>query len=151
MHHLDVVVDGMVLKPGDDFVSKADRWFFQNPNGFFLVDDFSVFLAASQGHFHSEACEVLFKILKLCVDPFIAPFLSIIHIVQFLQNHMEGFIQGIDVHGLHIVYLFVFHPEVRVDEKESLQREIFKLQIPGAMIDGDVSDVVNAMFLKPKI
>ena len=151
MHDFDVVVDGMILKPVNDLIAEADGRLFQGPDGSAGLQDFPVLFFTRDGDFHAQTLQVVLEVFQFRIDSFISSLLGLIHIVQFLQNHMEGFIQGIDVHGLHIVYLFVFHPEVRVDEKESFQREILKLQIPGAVIDSDVSDVVNAMFLKPKI
>ena len=135
--------DGKIRTDGKRFKSAYD-FFFIHKRGICFFCRFSCF--RYQIHRTAQRNHIVFKILQLRIYPGIPFLFSRIHVVKLTQNHFIGFIQTPETNPLFsILVINTFHPKIRIDEKQTLCRQIFQLQIPDGMIGGDISDCFQLM------
>ena len=106
--------------------------------------------AAAQLCIHAQALHVVLEIVESGVDETVPAQLGVVHIVQLIQDDLEGLVQGGN-HGGPVVSAALLHAEIRVDERQGLRRQVLRLQIPGGMVGRDMADVLHVMACEPFI
>ena len=90
--------------------------------------------------------------MQLAVDEFIPPALFLIHIFQFGQYYLIGFVQRVKNNDLVAVCVAdLLGTKIRVDQKQGFRRQGFQLQIPGGVVGGNVADPVHLTGKEPLV
>ena len=132
VHQADVVVHGGVPQavhhlvwPGESRGGTPHRCF---PGGF-------------QRGVHPEIRQIFLEIPQLGVDVLIPPPLGLVHVVQLVQNDIEGLCQGVDACDLPpVLATGLLHPEVGIHQHQRLRRQVLNLQVPDGVVGGDTAD-----------
>ena len=109
-------------------------------------------IAAGHGDIHAAADHELLKVLQPGVDPGIALLLLAVHVVQLVQDHLEGLGQSgdtCDLPALRIVELL--DAEVGVDQQQRLHGEVVGLQVPDGVVGGHVADIGHPAAAEPLV
>ena len=84
---------------------------------------------------------IILKIHQLVVDFPVAEFFRRVYIIQFIQDHLEGFCQRIKMYNfLSFGIAAALHPEVRIDQNQGFHRKVLQFQIPGGMVGCNMAD-----------
>ncbi|MPM21233.1 hypothetical protein SDC9_67677 [bioreactor metagenome] len=105
-----------------------------------------------KAHVRAEGADIILKIQKLCIDVAIALLLGVAHVVKLVQNHVKGFLNGIDAGNfLPALVPGLLHPEVGIHQCQRLRGQVLKLQIPHGMVGGDEADGFHPPLGKPLV
>ena len=98
----------------------------------------------------AAAQEQVFKVGQLVVDVAVAERLFLRHVGQLAEDHLVGLGERMDAHDLFFARLpRAAHAEIRVDEQQRLDGQVFKFQIPGRVVGGDVADLLHPVPAEP--
>ncbi len=107
--------------------------------------------AAGEIGIHPQTLHIILKILQLGIDIAVTPLLGHIYILQFAENDMKRILQRKDAHFFlgRIGSIIPPHTEIRINQHQRFQRQIFQLQIPCRMVHRNMGDGGHIFFLKP--
>ena len=108
-------------------------------------------LCAVRGGADPVADQHLLEVRQLGIDRLIAARLLRRHVGELGEDHVVGFRQRVDLHCFGAVLPRAADAEIRVDEQQRFQRQVFKFQIPGGVIRRDMGDLRQALPLQPLI
>ena len=98
----------------------------------------------------AAASEQIFKIGQLVIDVLVAKRFFRRHIRQLAENHFICVLERINAHALFFTgRSCAADAEVCVDEKQRFNGQVFKLQIPGRVVGGDVTDLLHIISAEP--
>ena len=141
-HQADIVVDGGVLQLGDDVFPFEEDLF-----PLLGLRRISRFPGKVRRQLRDDAVFLheFFEIGQFGIDLLVALALGIIDVVQFAQDDVEGFGEGIEMDDfLPARITAALNTEVRVDEEQRFDGEVFQFQIPDGMIGRNVADAGQA-------
>ena len=137
-HQTDVVVDGLVPQLFDNLFSLQQHHL---PFPGFPAMGRVAGRYLRQGNVHSPFLHVVLEVLQLVVHPLIPLFLCLIHIIQLVQDHIEGIRQRIEADPLSAVPVpAALYPEISINQNQGFRGQILQFQIPGRMIGRNVAD-----------
>lgn len=98
----------------------------------------------------AAASEQIFKIAQLVIDVLVAERLFRRHIGQLAEDHFIRIPERIDAHALFFAGRSrAADAEIRVDEKQRLDGQVFKFQVPRGVVGGDIADLLHVMAAEP--
>ena len=77
-------------------------------------------------HGNSVLNHQVFEILQFGVDFYVAMALGGIHVVQLVQDDIEGFFEGIEVNDFLILHSGALYAEIRIDEQQGFHGKVFQ-------------------------
>ena len=107
---------------------------------------------SGQIHVHPQVAHVVLEVVELAVDELIAVLLVGVHILQLLQDDLEGVLQGEENDLLPALFVpGLLGAEVGVDEQQGLGGQGLQLQVPGGVVGGDVADPLHPPGQQPLV
>ena len=104
-----------------------------------------------EGRAHAAVDQQALEVLQLVVDGLVAQLLFRRHVVELGEDHVVALGQVVDPHDLPPVLPGAAHAEVRVDQNQRFQAQIFKFEIPGGVVGRDVGDLGQALLGEPLV
>ena len=140
-HETDVVTDGLVFQLADNVLPLQQNLLPLRRLRRFRRLSRTLSELLRQRRLHPEFPHVIFEVLQFRIDLLIALPFRIVHIIQLIQNDIEGLLQCIEMDFFRPVLLpAALHPEIRIDQQQGLHRQVLQFQIPDRMIHGDMTD-----------
>ena len=105
-----------------------------------------------EAHVHPQAHHPALEVPQLGVDEGVAGALGLGDVVELAEDDVKGLLQGGDAGDLPAVGApLLLDPEVGVDERQALRRQVVQLQIPHRVVGGHVADVPHVPPAEPQI
>ena len=100
----------------------------------------------------SHGLHIFLEVPESFIDELIAKKLLFVHIVQLVQDNVEGILQTGDKGDLLIILsAALLNPEVRIDQHQGLHGQVLRLQVPGGMVGGDMADIIHIVAAEPLV
>ena len=94
-----------------------------------------------QGGVYPEIGQVFLEVPQLGVDVLITQAFGLVHVIQLVQNDVEGLRQGVNAGDLPPVLApGLFHPKVGVHQHQGLRRQVLNFKVPDGVVGSDASD-----------
>ena len=94
-------------------------------------------VTALQRYVHAPGAQILLEIPQLAVDVLIAARFGGVHVVQLVEDHVKGVLQGVQRRRLPAVFLPpLLGAEVSVDQQHGFHRKVGQFQIPCGVVAG---------------
>ena len=110
-------------------------------------------LVARQVGVDPQLAHIVLKIVELGIDVAVPLFLGFVHVVQLIQDHLEGVVQGIEA-DLLLPFpgaSFSLDAEIRIDKHQGLQGQVLQLQVPGGVVGSHMADGGHPVAGKPLV
>ena len=90
-----------------------------------------------QRHVHAPGAQIFLEIPQLAVDVLIAARFGGVHVIQLVEDHVKGVLQGVQRRRLPAVFLLpLLGAEVSVNQQHGFHRQVGQLQIPCGVVAG---------------